>query len=79
MHNPPPLTPRGEMLWRSLRNRSNRPPAFLVVFILLIVALASRGSSGGAAFSLLLIFVPLLLLRSRTFVVFSLLTWMRRR
>ena len=79
MPNPPPLTPRGAMLWRSLRNRSNRPPAFLVVFGLLIVALASKGSSGGVAFSLLLIFVPLLLMRSRTFVVFSLLTWLRGR
>ena len=52
------------MLWRSLQNRSNRPPAFLVVFGLLIVALASRGSSGGVAFSLLLIFGPLLALRA---------------
>lgn len=67
------------MLLRSLRNKSGRPPAFLVVFVLLIVALASKGSSGGVAFSLLLIFVPLLLMRSRAFVTFSLLAWMRRR
>ena len=64
MRNPPPLTPLGTMLWRSLRNKPSSPPAFLIVFGLLIVALASRGSSGGAAFSLLLIFGPLLLLRA---------------
>ena len=63
MHNPPPLTPRGMMLLRSLRS-SPRIPAFPVVFVLLVVALASRGSSGGVAFSLLLIFGPLLALRA---------------
>ena len=63
MRNPPPLTPRGKMLWRSLRSKPNGPPAFLVVFGLLIVALASRGDAGGVAFSLLVIFGPLLFLR----------------
>jgi hypothetical protein len=63
MHNPPPLTPRGTALWRSLRSRPKGIPAFAVVCGLLIVALASRGSSGGVAFSLLMIFGPLLYLR----------------
>ena len=62
MHNPPPLTPRGRMLLRSLRSRP-RIPAFPVVFGLLIVALASRGDAGGVAFPLLIVFGPLLFLR----------------
>lgn len=63
MHNPPPLTPRGMMLWRSLRSSPKRIPGFPVVFGLLIVALASRGDAGGIAFPLLIIFGPLLFLR----------------
>lgn len=62
MHNPPPLTPRGMMLLRSLRSRS-RIPGFPVVFGLLIVALANRGDAGGVAFPLLIILGPLLFLR----------------
>ena len=62
MNNPPPLTPRGRMLLRSLRNRP-RIPAFPVVFGLLIAALASRGDAGGVAFPLLIVFGPLLFLR----------------
>lgn len=79
MYNPPPLTPRGMMLWRSLRSRPRRIPTFAIVFGLLIVALASRGDAGGVAFSLLMIFGPLLLLRSRTFALISLVSWLRRR
>ena len=66
-------------LWRSLRSRPKGIPAFAVVFGLLIVALASRGDAGGVAFSLLMIFGPLLLLRSRTFALISLLNFLRRR
>lgn len=62
MRNPPPLTPRGMMLLRSLRS-SPRLPAFPVMFGLLIVALASRGYAGGVAFPLLLILGPVLFLR----------------
>ena len=79
MHNPPPLTPRGMMLWRLLRSRPKGIPAFAVVFALMIVALASHGDASGIAFPLLIIFGPLLLLRSRTFALISLVSWLRRR